>query len=120
MVGLLQYVRLNLQCLKKLSDSVHVAITEPDKPPTQCAHITSPSTSAACLQACTHVISLSTGPKILRDSNHRSAGGSQSSRKAKSGSSALGGVREWCHNFDLTKPISVQDITTSRMVCASQ
>ncbi|KAL0050026.1 hypothetical protein WJX82_003004 [Trebouxia sp. C0006] len=54
---------------------------------------------------------------ISSSSSSRSAGGSQSSRKAKSGSSALGGVREWCHNFDLTKPISVQDITTSRMEC---
>lgn len=45
----------------------------------------------------------------------RSTGGSQSSKKAKAGSSAMSGVREWCHSFDLTKPTPVQDITT-RMV----
>lgn len=44
-----------------LSDSVHVAITKLDQSPTPHAHITSPSTSAAYLQACTHVMSLSTG-----------------------------------------------------------
>ncbi|DBA95005.1 TPA: hypothetical protein ACH3X1_002526 [Trebouxia sp. C0004] len=50
-------------------------------------------------------------------SSSRSAAGSQSSRKTKSGSSALGGGREWCHSFDLTKPIPVQYIVTSRMDC---
>lgn len=54
---------------------------------------------------------------ISSSTSSRSAAGSQSSRKAKSGSSALGGVREWCHNFDLTKPIPVQDIVTSKIDC---
>ncbi|DBA85372.1 TPA: hypothetical protein ACH3X2_006051 [Trebouxia sp. C0005] len=54
---------------------------------------------------------------VSSSSSSRSASGSQNSRKAKSGGSALGGVREWCHNFDLTKPIPVQDIDTPRMDC---
>ena len=43
-------------------------------------------------------------------------GTSQAQRKAKTGAAALGNVKDWCNNFDLTKPVPVQDLSTLKLV----
>lgn len=47
----------------------------------------------------------------------RSTVAGKTNSKAKTGTAALGSVRDWCHNFDLTKPTSLQDLSQSRAVC---
>ena len=42
---------------------------------------------------------------------------STGSSKAKASGASSAGIRDWCHNFDLTKPVPVQDLKLSRMVC---
>ena len=41
-----------------------------------------------------------------------SAGGS----KARSSSGSSAGIRDWCHSFDLTKPVPVQDLSLNKLV----
>lgn len=46
----------------------------------------------------------------------RSAVAGKTNSKAKTGTAALGSVRDWCHNYDLTKPTSLQDLSQSKAV----
>lgn len=46
----------------------------------------------------------------------RTAAGSQANKKSKTGAAAFGSFREWCHNFDLTKPTPIQELTSSELV----
>lgn len=46
----------------------------------------------------------------------RSTVAGKTNPKAKTGTAALGSVRDWCHNYDLTKPTSLQDLSQSRAV----
>ena len=54
--------------------------------------------------------------KALTKLVSRGSGGSLASRKVKTGAAALGSVREWCHNFDLTKAIPVQELSSAKLV----
>ena len=47
----------------------------------------------------------------------RSMVAGKTNSKAKTGSAALGSVRDWCHSYDLTKPTILQDLSQSRAVC---
>lgn len=46
----------------------------------------------------------------------RSAAAGRTNPKVKTGTAALGNVRDWCHNYDLTKPTPLQDLSHSRPV----
>lgn len=46
----------------------------------------------------------------------RSAVAGKTNPKVKTGTAALGSVRDWCHNYDLTKSTPLQDLGHSRPV----
>ncbi|KAL3163287.1 hypothetical protein ABBQ32_009682 [Trebouxia sp. C0010 RCD-2024] len=51
--------------------------------------------------------------------SNRSAAAGRTNPKVKTGTAALGNVREWCHNYDLTKATPLQDLGHSRKALTS-